>query len=55
MLLIYLIFPFQKQKRVEGCEGLVVNLRHHVRLYHPDLVEERVKTEKKRIYEPKEC
>jgi hypothetical protein len=43
------------QCEVEGCNGLVVNLRRHTRLCHPDLVEERAKTEKKRIYEPTDC
>ena len=58
MLLIYLIFPFQKLKRVyckvEGCKGLVVNIK---RLCHPDTVleeeDEVIKTGRK--YERKEC
>ena len=57
MLLIYLIFPFQKLRRVEckvdGCKGLVINMKRHMRLCHPDIVEAVI--QKARVYDRKEC
>ena len=58
MLVIYLIFPFQKLKRVEcpeeGCKGLVVNINRHLRLCHPETMEVAAGS-KKRVYDKKEC
>jgi hypothetical protein len=58
MLVIYLIFPFQKSKRVaclvEGCKGLVVNINRHMRLKcHPETLP--AAGQPKRVYDRKEC
>jgi len=38
---------------VEGCKGLVTNIRRHLRLCHPDI--DQIATKKRRVYERKEC
>jgi len=58
MFLIYLIFSFQKAKRsacqVEGCKGLVTNIRRHMRICHPE-IEQDTTSKRRRTYERKEC
>jgi hypothetical protein len=54
VFLIYLIFSFQTWKRVkcqvEGCKGLVANIRRHMRLCHPYIAQE-TPNKKKRSYQ----
>ena len=40
--------------QVEGCKGLVANIRRHMRLRHPNTAQEK-QIKKKRAYQRKEC